>query len=361
MSRVALVHDWLVHPGGAESVLRSFLRLFPEAPVYTAVLRPDPPLAEMLEGRDVRTSFLQGLPKVGRYYRTLLPLMPSAFRSLDLSGFDLVLSSSHAFSKAVTVDPGAIHVCYCHTPPRYLWDLYDEYNPGLAGALRAPVLRWLRKVDARVAAEVDRFVANSGHVADRIQRCYGMKATVVYPPVDLDRFHPSPRGGVEDCFAAGGRLVPYKKIDVAVRAASIGGFRLKVFGEGPERRRLERLAGPTVEFLGRVDDERLAELLSRSQALLFPNEEDFGILPVEAQAAGRPVIALGRGGARETVQDGVTGVLYDDDSPGGLARAVEVFTAGSWDRYACVEHAGRFGRDRFEDEIVRSLGSDSLL
>lgn len=354
--RVALVHDWLVHPGGAESVLKSFLRLFPDAPVFTAVYSPDPPLEEMLEGREVRSSFLQGLPGVRRYYRTLLPLMPAAFRSLDLSGYDLVLSSSHAFSKAVRPDDAARHVCYCHTPPRYLWDLYDEYNPGLMGALRAPILRWLRRVDRKASRRVDRFIANSRNVAERIRRSYLREAEVVYPPVDVDRFRPVAGTGVEDYFVAGGRLVPYKRVDVAVRAAGLGSFPLRVFGEGPERRRLEAMAGPTVEFLGRVDDERLPELLARSRALLFPGEEDFGILPVEAQAAGRPVIALNRGGARETVEAGTTGILYDDDSPRGLADAVEIFARAEWEAGPCLENAMRFRRESFEASIVDVLG-----
>lgn len=353
--RVALVHDWLVHPGGAESVLKSFLRLFPDAPVFTAVCDPDPPLEGMLEGREVRSSFLQALPGVARYYRTLLPLMPAAFRSMNLSGFDVVLSSSHAFSKAVRVDESATHLCYCHTPPRYLWDLYEEYNPGIAGALRAPLLRWLRKVDRRASAGVHRFIANSRNVAERIRRSYVREAEVVYPPVDVDRFRAAAGTGVRDYFVAGGRLVPYKRVDVAVRAAALHSFPLKVFGEGPERRRLEAMAGPTVEFLGRVDHEALPELLARSRALLFPGEEDFGILPVEAQAAGRPVIALGRGGAQETVRDGETGILYDGDSPDALVRAVERFVPRRWDSRACMENAARFGRERFEEAIRATI------
>lgn len=353
---VALVHDWLVHPGGAESVLRSFMRLFPEAPVFTAVCVPDPPLERMLDGREVRTSFLQGLPGVSGYYRTLLPLMPAAFGSLDLSGFDLVLSSSHAFSKAVHVDPSATHVCYCHTPPRYLWDLYDEYNPGVLGALRGPVLRWLRRVDRKASGGVDAFLANSHHVAARIERSYGRQAEVVYPPVDVDRFAPEHDIEPGDYFVAGGRLVPYKRIDTAVRAAALGSFPLKVFGDGPERRRLEGMAGPTVEFLGRVDDDHLADLLARCRALLFPGEEDFGILPVEAQAAGRPVVALSRGGARETVRDGRTGVLYDDDTPEGLADAVSRFAGPKWEAGPCLENAARFRRDRFEEAMTSALG-----
>lgn len=353
--RVALVHDWLVHPGGAESVLKSFMRLFPDAPVFTAVYHPDPPLEEVLESREVRCSFLQRFPGVRRYYRTLLPLMPSAFRNLDLSGFDLVLSSSHAFSKAVRVDDSARHVCYCHTPPRYLWDLYDEYNPGILGALRGPLLRWLRKADREASAGVDRFIANSLNVAERIRRSYFREAEVVYPPVDVDRFRLSAGMEVEDYLVAGGRLVPYKRVDVAVRAAALGSFPLKVFGEGPERRRLEAMAGSTVEFLGRVDDEHLPGLLARSRALLFPGEEDFGILPVEVQATGRPVIARNRGGARETVRDGETGILYDGDSAAALAGAVEEFGSRPWDSGACVENAARFGRERFEEAIRTTI------
>lgn len=366
--RVALVHDWLVHWGGAESVLLSLARLFPQAPIYTLVHRPDERVAGAFEGRNIRTTALQRLPRVGRYYRSMLPLMPAAWRAVELDGFDLVISSSYSFSKGVRVPPGAWHICYCHTPPRYLWHMNAAYRKGQASLLRGRVLEWLRRQDREAAGGVDVFFANSTFVAGHIESTYGRHAPVVYPPVDVDDF--GRRGGGSTPYArdegdagaepggyflAGGRLVPYKRIDLAVEAAHRAGFRLVVFGDGPERRALEGLAGPTVEFVGEVGHARLLELMAGCRAYLFPGVEDFGILPVEVQAAGRPVVALGQGGALETVKDGVTGVLYDDESVEGLLGALEVFDERAWDPEACRRQAMPFARPRFEEEIVRHL------
>lgn len=351
-ARVALVHDWLVAWGGAECVLESLAGLFPDAPIYTSVWDPSPPVEEAFGGREIRTSFVQRIPGSGSVYRYLFPLMPRAFGSLDLSGFDLVISSSYGFSKAVRTGPDTVHLCYCHTPPRYLWDLRDFYNPGLRGVLRAPLIRWLQAKDRAAARGVDRYVANSRNVRGRIDRVYGREATVVYPPVGLDRLRPS-REPPEDFFVAGGRLVGYKRIDLAVEAANRTGMRLAVFGDGPERRALERLAGPTVRMLGRIGDDELADLLARCRGLLFPGEEDFGILPLEAQAAGRPVVARADGGATETVVDGVTGVLWDpDEGIDGFIEAMRELERREWDPAACRTNAERFAAGRFEEEMT---------
>jgi len=355
--RVALVHEWLISWGGSESVLLSLARLFPEAPIFTAVYAPDDRVRAAFSSREIRTTALQMVPGVKSLYRGTLPLMPWAFNRLDLTEFDLIISSSHAFAKAVRATSGASHVCYCHTPPRYLWDLYDSYNPGLLGVLRSPLLRSLKRKDAQVAKNVDTFVANSTYVADRISRSYGRDASVVYPPVDVDQFEI--KSGQGRYYLAGGRMVKYKRLDRAIEAANRERFPLIVFGDGPERARLKKLAGPTVEFTGMVTQAQLAELIRYSRAFLFPGIEDFGILPVEVQACGRPVIALARGGATETVEAGTTGLLYGDDSVEGLTGAVHRFELETFDPEACRKNVLRFSRDRFEDEMVAVIRSAS--
>jgi glycosyltransferase involved in cell wall biosynthesis len=349
--RVTLVHDWITQWGGPESVLASLANVFEGASLNAGVWAPDAKSAETFRQLDVQPSRLQRIPGALSQHRLLLPLMPSAFESLRLPDSDLVVSSSHGFAKAVRVPADVLHVCYCHTPPRYLWDLVRLYNPGVRGALRWPLIRWLRGRDLRAARRVDHFLANSRHVAGRIRRTYGMEARVIYPPVDVERFG-EVEAEPEDYYLAGGRLVPYKRIDRAIAAANLAGFRLKVFGEGPDRDRLESMAGPTVEFLGHVSDDELPLVMARARAFLFPGEEDFGIVPVEAQAAGRPVIAWNRGGVRESVIDGQTGVLYDDPSANGLLEGLDRFEAGTWWPHVARRNAERFGRDRFEEEIL---------
>jgi len=330
--------------------------MFPEAPVFTSVWAPDRKVRSVFGERDVRTTYLQRLPGSSRHYRKLLPLMPGAFRRLDLGDFDVVVSSSHAFSKAVRVSPRAVHVCYCHSPPRYLWDLYWTYSPGWRGVAAAPMAWRLRSRDVRGSRGVSRFVANSRTVAERIRRHYGRDAGVVHPPVEVERFVEAGRGvEPEDWFLAGGRMVRYKRMDALVEAARIGGFRLKVFGDGPERRNLESLAGPGVEFLGRIEDDELARLMPRCRAFLFAAEEDFGILPVEAQAAGRPVVAWGLGGATETVIHDETGLLVDEGTPAELARATEAAGDREWDSERIRANARRFGTSAFREGIAREI------
>lgn len=382
-TRVALVHDWLVTWGGSESVLASLASLFPDAPIYTSVWNPEPRVRETFGGRDVRTTWLQRVPGAKRNHRRLLPFMPGAFRSLDLTDYDVVISDSHAFSKAVRVRPGAVHVCYCHTPPRYLWDLQSEYLNNGSRLLLRPAIRWLQKQDLRAARGVTRFLANSRYVADRIDRVYGRKAEVVYPPVDVERFggrgretrasesgggaparggegsqEPGNRGDSSrngTYFLAGGRLVPYKRVDVAVRAATETNFPLRVFGDGPERALLERMAGPTVEFLGWLGPDELGRTIAGCRAFLFPGVEDFGILPVEVQAVGRPVVGVREGGLTESVVDGVTGVLYDGPGVPGLLAGIERMRETDFDEEAIRRHAGRFRRSSMERAVEEVL------
>lgn len=360
--RVALVHDWLTGMRGGERVLEGLLDLYPEAEIFTLVHVPGS-VSPRIEARPIHVPWPGRTRLAGRYYRYGLPLMPASVSRIDLAGFDLVLSSSHCVAKGVRTPGGVPHICYCHTPMRYIWDQYDAYfGPGRAPphvraamAIAAPRLRaW----DRRTAGRVTAFIANSHHVRERIRRCYERDATVVHPPVDIDRFEPGPR---DDLYVCLGALVPYKRIDVVVEAFNRLGRRLLVIGEGGERRRLEALAGPTVELTGRLSDERVAALLGRARALVHAGVEDFGITLVEAQAAGTPVIAYAAGGALETVVDartddaGATGILFDRQTPAAVADAVRRLDGCELSRRALQENAGRFGADRFRREIRRTV------
>ena len=353
--RVAIAHDWLTVPGGSEQVLLELLEMFPQAEIFTSVYDPAP-WPEQLKARPVHASFLNRLPGASRRYQLLLPLMNAAFRSFDLSRFDLVLSSSHACAKNVRAPRSALHVCYCHTPMRYAWDesfLRGEV-PGPVLMLARPVLAWLRRQDVIGAAGVDAFVANSRHVAERIARHWGRTATVVHPPVDIE-----PLLGLErrpgDHYLVFGRVVPYKRVDLAVEACTRLGRHLVVAGSGRALDGLRARAGQRIELRGSVDAGERDRLFSEARALLFPGEEDFGIVPVEAQAAGVPVIAYDVGGARETVVDGSTGVLFEPQSADALARAIDRFEGLDFDERTLRAHARGFARERFRAEMADAI------
>jgi glycosyltransferase involved in cell wall biosynthesis len=353
--RVAVVHDWLTIPGGSEDVVIELLELFPQAELFTSVYDPRPWPAIITE-RPVHASSLNRIPTATRNYPKLLPLMSRAFESFDLHGFDLVLSSSHANAKNVHTPPGTLHVCYCHTPMRYAWEpdfLAGEEIGRATRMLLPPLLGYLRRKDLAGAARPDVFVANSAHVAARIKRFYGREAHVVHAPVDVDHYLEIERRPAEDPFyLVFGRVVPYKRVDLALAAAELAGRRVKVAGGGRALDGLRAHAGPHAELLGRVSDERRDALLSQARALLFPGEEDFGIVPVEAQAAALPVIAYGVGGARETVRDGVTGVLFEPQTAEALAAAIARFESLALDLQAARENARGFGRARFRAEMA---------
>lgn len=352
--KVAITHDWLTSYGGGERVVRELHGMFPDAPVYTAVYDPARVPASVREW-DIRPSFLQRIPFAKRKYQLLLPLMPLAFEQFDMSGYDLVISSSSACAKGVITSPDAVNVCYCHTPTRYIWDLYHDYTRGhRARALIAPAAHLLRMWDRLSADRVDHFVANSYEVASRIRRHYRRDSELIYPPVDVDRIVPNGREA-EDFYLVVARLVPYKRVDLAVQAANRLGKRLVVVGDGPEHRRLEALAGPTVEIRGWQSDEAVADLLARCRAFLFPGWEDFGISAVEAQAAGRPVIAYGRGGAIETVVDGRTGVLFEEQTVESLAEAMLRCERSAFDPGVCRRNAERFGADVFRAQLGAAI------
>lgn len=337
-------------------MLASLGRILPSAPIHTLVHRPDQRVRETFRHHTIHASALSALPGAGRLYQLALPVMPDVWRRTRTEATELVVSSSHAFCKGVDTR-GVTHVCYCHTPPRYLWDLSHEYHGGLSYSLAGPPIRYLRARDRESAEHVDHFIANSNYVADRIRRTYGREAKVIYPPVDVDRFVPKEQPRRH--FLAGGRLVRYKRVDRAISAANATAQPLVVFGDGPDRNRLESMAGPTVRFVGQCSNEQLLDLMHTSIALIFPGVEDFGILPVEAQAAGTPVVALGQGGALETVADGTSGLLYAEDSLACLSDALETTRTQHWNPDDCRRNAERFSRPRFEHEVrvaLRDIG-----
>ncbi len=351
--RVAVVHDWLTIPGGSEDVVMELLELFPQAELFTSVYDPEP-WPPIITERPVHASFLNRIPTATRNYPKLLPLMNRAFESFDLSGFDLVLSSSHANAKNVHTPPGTLHVCYCHTPMRYAWEpeFLDGEEIGRATRLLLPpLLGRLRRTDLAGASRPDVFVANSAHVAARIGRFYGREAVVVHPPVNVDHYLTLPHDP-QDFYLVFGLVVPYKRVDLALAGAAQAGRTVKVAGGGRALEAVRASAGPNAELLGRVSDAERDALLGGARALLFPGEEDFGIVPVEAQAAGLPVIAYGVGGARESVLDGRTGVLFAEQTPASLADAIARFEALSLDPAAPRENARRFGRARFREEMA---------
>ena len=342
--KIALVHDHLVQDGGAEKVLLALQDVFPNAPTFTLLYDPKRVSAEFA-GKDIRTSFLQRLPFGLKKYQWLLPFMPAATESYDLSEFDVVISSSSAFAKGVITRPGAIHLCYCHTPTRYLWSDTHSY----VQELRAPkllklglpmLLNRLRVWDRLSAERVDRFVANSETVAERIRKYYGRGSEVIHPPVETGKF--SVAEGPGAYFLAGGRLVSYKRFDLVIQAFNRLGLPLKIFGDGPLAAQYRKQARPNIEFTGKVTDEEKAALYRGAIAFIHPQEEDFGITALESMASGRPVIAYRKGGAVETVVEGVTGAFFDDQEWEDLATAVIRFDAASFDPQAIRERAEAF-------------------
>ena len=362
--RVAIIHYWLVASRGGEKVVEALCDLYPEADIFTLVYDRER-VSEKIRSHKVTPSFLQRIPGAVGHYQSLLPLMPFALESFDLSGYDLILSSESGPAKGIIPPPHTPHICYCHSPMRYIWDHYHSYraSAGYLQKFMMPILApALRSWDVGTSMRVDRFVANSNHVAARIKKYYRRSATVVYPPVAIDDFSISEE--LEDFYLCAGQIVPYKRIDLAVAAFTQTGRNLVVIGEGKGIDHLKRIAGPTVHFLGRVPFPVLKEKLARCRALIFPGEEDFGMVPVEVMASGRPVIAFARGGAVETVQDG-TGVLFHEQSVNALIDAIRWFEDREADfRPARIRaHAAQFSTERFlsgfKAVIEEEIGSAS--
>lgn len=364
--RVAIIHDWLVTLRGGERVLDALCELFPQAVVHTLVRQPGIATPRIEAMRHV-TSFADRLPLAQQKHRWLLPLYPKAIESFDLSGYDLVLSSSHCVAKAALAGPGAVHVCYCHTPVRYAWDRTDDYVSGSSPLLKLarPALhlaaKLLRDYDFATLDRVDCFVANSENTANKIRQFYHREAVVVPPPVECDRFANLPFVPEDQRYdLLLGGLVPYKRADLAVEAWRLmPDRRLMIVGDGPERARLERTAPSNVKFIGRVPEEDLAGWYGGARLFAFPGEEDFGIVPLEAQAAGVPVVALGKGGALETVVDGKTGVFFHESTPQALVAAVQQLDRLAVDPDTCREHARLFDRQAFLNRMA-AIVADAL-
>jgi glycosyltransferase involved in cell wall biosynthesis len=362
--RVAVVQFWLSPHGGAERVLEALGEIFPQADFY-ALVSSERAIPAGLRGRRLRTSFVGRIPGAKRWHRHFLPLYPFALEQFDLSDYDLVISLESGPAKGVLTSPRTCHICYCLSPMRYLWDMYHQY----AGSMN-PVTRFVfsltahyaRLWDFSTAARVDYFAAISGYVADRVRKYYRRQSRVIYPPVDVSAGHISPK--IDDYYLVAGRLVTYKRVDLAIEACNRVGRRLRIVGTGPEYQRLRKLAGPTIEFHGPLDDESLRENYAHCRALLFAGEEDFGIVPVEAQSFGRPVIAYGRGGALETIlgldpEDGVepeqsTGVFFQEQTPDSLTQAILTLEKAE-QRFSpsfIRAQAQRFDVDRFKSEMA---------
>lgn len=355
--KVALVHYWIVNWRGGEKVLRAIADLFPDADVYAHVIDPEL-AAKWLPGRKLRTTFVARLPFARRHYQKYLGVMPMALEQLDLRSYDLVISSESGPAKGVMTAPHATHICYCHSPMRYVWDMYHEYRAHCGAVTRvamAPVLHYMRMWDQLSAQRVDHFVANSEFVARRIAKYYRRRAQVIFPPVAVDDFAVSTAG--EDFYLSVGQLVAYKRADLMVEAFNALGARLLVIGDGEMLPALRRAAKPNIQFLGRQPFEVIRDHYARCRALIFPGIEDFGMVPVEAMASGKPVIAFGRGGVLETVTDGVSGVLFEEQTVPALLDAIRRFeeTEDRFDpiviRASTVRFSEGFFRERFRAYI----------
>lgn len=356
--KVAIVCDWLTNMGGAERVVLALHKAFPDAPIFTSVFTPETMPA--FSGLDVRTTYLQKLPGYLRGKHQLFPLQRTqAFRKLDLSEYDIIISSASAEAKAVIKRPGAVHICYCHTPTRYYWSHYKEYiaspgfgvlNPAMRVALPA-LVRAMRKLDLRAVEGVDYFIANSSAVAERIKKYYAHDSTVIYPPVDMTRFRELDINNKRTGFIVVGRQVPYKRFDLAVRACTDLNLPLTLYGTGPDHKRLVDMAGPTVRFVEGANDKQVAKALTKAAGYIFPQEEDLGITQLEPLAAGCPVIAFAKGGALDIVVDGKTGIFFDEQTTESLSKAIERFEGMKFTPVALQNYAEGFGEERFVKEV----------
>jgi len=366
--KVAIVHYWLVSMRGGERVLESLCRMFPDADVFTHVVDRDA-ISKDIASHTIKTTFISRLPAPRRMYQKYLPLMPMALESLDMSQYDLIISNEAGPAKGIIPGPDCVHICYCCSPMRYIWDQYHVYRHNAGFFTRfvmPPLAHYLRIWDVSSSARVDKFLADSNHVANRITKFYRRDADVVYPPVAVDAFTPVPPEELGDYYLWAGQLVRYKRPDVAIEAFRRTGKKLVVIGEGEERKALEKISGDNITFLGAAPFSALKQHFARCKALVFPGEEDFGIVPVEVQAAGRPVIAYGKGGALDTVIDGKTGILFPESSVEGLIAAIDRFEASGLAQTCtadCVANAASFSEENFQAGIRQALaecGVDAL-
>ncbi len=354
---IALIHDWLNQIGGAEDVLETLVAMFPGAPIYTSIYWPEK-MPPHYRRWPIRTSFMDRLPGIHQHHQPYLPLYPLAFERFNLAGHDLILSNKSGFCHGVRKPPGALHICYCLAPTRYVWNFGDyAEREGLGPSVRrllGPLVTWLRRWDKAAARRVDHFIAISSEIRQRIAKFYERESVIIYPPVATGRFT-SLETAVEassSYFLSLGRLIPYKRVDLAVQACTAAHLPLRVGGDGRDRSRLEALAGPPVRFLGRVPDADLPGLMANCRAFIFPGLEDFGITPVQALAAGRPVIAYAGGGALDIVQDGVNGILFHEQTVESLAGALERFQTMRFDPQVIRRSAEKFDAAVFQSKLL---------
>ena len=354
---IALVHDWLTNHAGGERVLLEMSNLFPKAPIFTSVY--DPKGAAPFKDKDIRPSFLQKFPLLKSKRELLVPLTPFAFEQINLSKYELILSSCSMASKGVLSKPGAIQICYCHTPSRYLWEpeVDSRAKSGFFSGLRQRTAHKMRIWDRIAADRVDYFLANSKYVAARIKKYYQRDSIVVYPPVDVDAYKPGKKSEVKDYFLFVSRLVRYKKCDLVIDAFNDLGLPLKIIGQGPDKKYLQQKAKSNIEFLGYLSDDEIKKYYSFAKAFVFAAEEDFGIVPVEAMACGRPVIAFSGGGVKESVVDGVTGVLFDEQTPQCLINTIKNFDSEKFDPVKIRNQAEKFSREVFRTKYLEAVES----
>lgn len=351
--KVALVHDWLTGMRGGEKCLEVLCELFPEAPIYT-LLHNKGAMSPLIESKKIVTSFIDSMPKKESHYRSFLPLFPTAIEQFDFSGYDLIVSTSHAVAKGAKVGKDAIHICYCHTPMRYVWEMYDEYfGPGKASFVTRAAMKlvgpYLRAWDVRTAGRVNYYIANSENVRKRIQLHYNTDAAVIFPPVDTEQFTASLQD--DGYYLIVSALVPYKKVDLAINVFNKTGERLIIVGKGPEAEKLKAIAKPNIEFIGWASDAEIAEYNRKCKMLIFPGEEDFGIVPLEAMACGKPIIAYGKGGALETVVDKKTGVFFYQQNEDALLEAIRTAEKIAFDCKAINKHVQTFSRYIYKQKM----------
>lgn len=355
--RIALVHDYLVQHGGAERVLECFTELFPYAPIYTLIYDKKA-MHGVFEGKDIRTSYLQKIPFAKKQHRLFPPLMPSAVEQFDFSKYDIVLSDSASFAKGIITNPKTLHICYLHTPMRYAWDDCQKYTsdfsfPKIVKAFVPFPMNYLRIWDKVSADRVDKFIANSNFVAKRIKKYYGKESIVINPPVAINNFYVSEK--TEDYYLMVGRLIAYKRHDIAIKAFNKLGLPLKIIGRGPEFKRLKKIAGKNIEFLGRVPDEKLPEYYSKCKAFIFPQEEDFGIVAIEAMASGRPIIAFRGGDIPEHLEEEKMGIFFNHQTPKDIIEAVKNFETKTFDSEYIRSKAQKFDREVFKGKIMEYI------
>ena len=356
--KIAIVHDWLVTNAGAEKVLQSICELYPEADIFSLVdFLSNQERQEVLNGKHAKTSFIQSLPFAKKHFRNYLPLFPKAIESLDLSSYDLIISSSWAVAKGVKKSKNQLHICYCHTPIRYAWDLYDEYTSNLKQPkklLVQSILKYIRNWDIKTLDRVDFFIANSKFVQERIKRTYNRDATVIYPPVDVEKFTLCDKK--DNFYLTASRLVPYKKTKLIVEAFNeMPDKRLVVIGKGEEYEEIKKIAKENIQILGYQDDKSLKNYMQRASAFIYAAIEDFGIVPIEAQACGTPVIALNEGGTAETVIDGVDGVHFQNQTVQDICDAVKRFEIMEFDYKKISNLAQNYSEERFKQELVKYI------